>query len=335
MQQHPKCLQENLIDEKILKPFKHTDYLYFYKHVAEIIKPFIKNKPIATKIFIPKGPKLIKRATKLTQLYVEDILNNVNDKFLEIRSKYHLREVLDKINKKQHLIWQYFFPKKDIEFFYSTNGEVFGGKFKAKKIKLDRIFFDIDRKNINLRTVTKIMISFVHLLEKDKEVKEFIKKNISDYKTFVMYTGNSWHIYLILDKQIDETIYFKYVKHHREEKTQSLTTIIVDKLRNTFNNINIGHEKVEKNVIIDPSQTPFGKLARLPYSLHIKEAKLIDGIAIPMNMTLKQQIINTDTTNKKNFEKTYKQLIDYLNKFTLHYIIKNKDQLKKELEEVI
>ena len=43
-----------------------------------------------------------------------------------------------------------------------------------------------------------------------------------------------------------------------------------------------GHQKVKGAVIIDPSQTPSGKLCRIPFDLHLKDARTIDGIAIPL-----------------------------------------------------
>ncbi len=38
---------------------------------------------------------------------------------------------------------------------------------------------------------------------------------------------------------------------------------------------------------IDPSQTPSGKLCRIPLgSLHMKDAKTVDGISIPITTTM-------------------------------------------------
>lgn len=34
---------------------------------------------------------------------------------------------------------------------------------------------------------------------------------------------------------------------------------------------------------MDTSNTPPGKLARCPFSLHIKDSKTIDGIAVPLS----------------------------------------------------
>jgi hypothetical protein len=45
-----------------------------------------------------------------------------------------------------------------------------------------------------------------------------------------------------------------------------------------------GHERRKGALILDSSNTPPGKLARCPFSLHIKDAETIDGIAIPLEM---------------------------------------------------
>ena len=36
--------------------------------------------------------------------------------------------------------------------------------------------------------------------------------------------------------------------------------------------------------MIDPSQTPSGKLARAPFSLHMRDAKTVDGVAVPVDL---------------------------------------------------
>jgi hypothetical protein len=43
-----------------------------------------------------------------------------------------------------------------------------------------------------------------------------------------------------------------------------------------------GHERRKGALILDSSNTPPGKLARCPFSLHIKDSETIDGIAIPL-----------------------------------------------------
>jgi len=45
-----------------------------------------------------------------------------------------------------------------------------------------------------------------------------------------------------------------------------------------------GHERKRGALILDSSNTPPGKLGRCPFSLHIKDAKTIDGIAVPVTL---------------------------------------------------
>lgn len=44
-----------------------------------------------------------------------------------------------------------------------------------------------------------------------------------------------------------------------------------------------GHVKVKKAISIDPSQTPSGKLCRVPLgSLHMKDAQTVNGVSVPL-----------------------------------------------------
>jgi purine nucleoside permease len=56
----------------------------------------------------------------------------------------------------------------------------------------------------------------------------------------------------------------------------------VEELKKRKLKVTGSHEKVAGLVSIDPSQTPSGKLARSPFSLHIKDEKTVDGVAIPL-----------------------------------------------------
>jgi hypothetical protein len=44
-----------------------------------------------------------------------------------------------------------------------------------------------------------------------------------------------------------------------------------------------GHARQKDVLILDTSNTPPGKLARCPFSLHIKDSKTIDGICVPVS----------------------------------------------------
>ena len=79
-----------------------------------------------------------------------------------------------------------------------------------------------------------------------------------------------------------------------------------------------GHEKKKDYIVIDPSQTPSGKLARVPLGcLHIKNFEP-DGISIPLseNMLYDDKIVEwlrnlTPECVVKNVEKFSKHLWSY------------------------
>lgn len=77
---------------------------------------------------------LLKRSTKLPKLNIKDF-EEVTPELLKLRTQ-HLNDVKDKLSPAQIRLWEYIFPRKNVELFYATNGE------KGKRI--DRILFDID-----------------------------------------------------------------------------------------------------------------------------------------------------------------------------------------------
>ena len=48
---------------------------------------------------------------------------------------------------------------------------------------------------------------------------------------------------------------------------------------------------------MDTSNTPPGKLARVPFSFHIKDSKTIDGIAVPISQ---EELADTKLISKLN-----------------------------------
>ncbi|MBI5347301.1 MAG: hypothetical protein HZB66_01685, partial [Candidatus Aenigmarchaeota archaeon] len=80
----------------ILKPKGQTDVLLYYSKIAETLGTFLKGKMLASKIWIPNGPYLIKRGSKIEPLYIEDM--KISDEFLELRRK-NLADVKHKLTK--------------------------------------------------------------------------------------------------------------------------------------------------------------------------------------------------------------------------------------------
>lgn len=263
--------------KKIISPFGKRDVLEYYSIVAKKLKKFLKNKEIATKVWLPTG-FFLKRGSKEIPLYIQEM--KVSKKLMELRSEMKLNKAREKISKKEEKIWKYFPQDKLIEFFYATNKE---GKNKP----IERIFIDIDRgKNITAEQSRKVALILVEMIKKDKEFRRLIK-----FKIFIMWTGKSFHVYLLLKKQVPNNFYGKYLAYSKHSPLENFIGKWAKRIEEQLKiNIAGGHEKKANEIILDPSGTPSGKLARCPFSLHIKNAKEIDGISVPLNEKMLRDI---------------------------------------------
>jgi len=288
----------------LLRPFGHTEVLLYYGIVATKLKKFLHGKEIAAKNWIPKGfmPYLIKRGSKLEPLHVEEF-NDITPQFLEIRGKIeNLKDARAKLTKTQAKIWEYFLPRKLSDFFYATNSEGPGKE-------LDKIFYDIDRKGESASNAQIVASKLIETIKKDKDFKQ-------DYEIFVMWTGSSFHVYLMLKQKITNSFYNKEIHFSKDKPLESFTGRWANKIKQETNiKVIGGHEKKLGYINIDPSQSPSGKLARCPFSLHMRTAREIDGIAIP----LKQEMLKD------------KNLIKKLEAYTPEKVIAELDKLAKNL----
>ncbi len=293
------------LSKDVIRPFGEMDVLPFYSSVSAKLKKFLKGKELATKVLLqdPNMPKLLHRGSKEEPLYIEE-MEEVDDDFLALR-KAHLGEVRDKLTKTQQKIWAYFPPRKLIDFLYATNGEKPGGP-------IDRVFIDIDRgKGVTSRQAQLVT---------DVLVNEIIPKEAylpTKREPFVMWTGSSFHVYLFLNKPAPNKFYvknFQYSKNDPEANFTGEWAKIIAK--ETGLKVVGGHEKQENQINIDPSQTPSGKLARVPLgSLHMKDADTIDGLSVPIG--------------KKMLKKS--DLIEKLKSYTPEKVLKELDSLAKLL----
>lgn len=257
----------------ILHPFGELDLLYYYSIVSNGLQDFLKSKELATKIALSgKIPKMLKRGTQILPIYIQD-MQEVDEDFLKLRVGHHLKDVREKLNLKQILIWEYFFPRKMMDFFYACNREHPG-------LPIERIFIDIDKgKKVDSETAREVCGA---LLQEIKDDKKF--NSLLSYKPFIMWTGNSFHIYLLLKKRVSPIFYDKYLSYSGEKNTNNFPYIWASSIsKKTGIDVKAGHEKTEDYLIIDTSGTPSGKLARAPFSLHIKNPDEFDGIAIPLS----------------------------------------------------
>jgi DNA primase len=286
--------------KEVLKNYGELDVLGYYSKVASYLRDFLKGKEIATKTYINPKFFFLRRGSNSPSLLIDD-LKAVDEKMLELR-KGSLKDVKNQLNGKQVLVWEYFVPRKLVQLFYATNGEHSGKN-------IERIFIDIDKtKDVKAETAQEVAKKLIEIIKKDKEFNKLVK-----YKTFLMWTGNSFHIYLLLKKQVNKDFYDKYLAYHKNNPLDSFigrwASLIKEK---TGINVEGGHEKLKSKIIIDPSGTPSGKLARAPFSIHIDERALrIDGVAVPVS---EQQLGDRNLVSKLrrlNPEKVLKNIKNY------------------------
>ncbi len=298
-----------MIGEKteILKPFGELDVLGLYRKIAPYLEEFLEGKEIASKTWVPKAkiPYFLNRAGKLGELWIEDF-RQIDEEFLKLRVGHHLNEVKDGLNERQIKLWRYFVPRKYSEFYYATNGE---GEGKA----IERIFIDIDRTNLSPLKSLKVTRLLVELIEKQiEEDDEFsIVKSIAVY-----WTGSSFHVYCFLSKPQPADFYEKLQFHSETVLFQSWTDVWVRKIRQMVDfKVTGGHEKRDNYIVIDPSQTPSGKLARVPLGcLHIKNYEP-DGISVPLS----EKMLYDDG------------IIEWLKSLTPEEVVKKAENLSKYL----
>jgi hypothetical protein len=218
-------------------------------------------------------------------LYVSEIVKNVSEGMLSLRNK-HLDEVRNKLNKTQIKIWDYFVPRKLIDFLYATNNE-------GVNKKIERIFFDIDRSNLSSEKARIVAKELVYLIKTDKEFNKLVK-----YDVMPMWTGHSFHVYLFLNKEVSPEFYNKHLMFSKSKPLESFTGRWANEIsKKTKIKVIGGHEKVKNYINIDPSQTPSGKLARAPFSLNIKNFK-IAGVALPLTI---QDLDNNNLIQKLKY----------------------------------
>ncbi len=266
-------LSELVKTRELLKPFGHTDVLLYYGIVGQKLLGFLKGKEMSAKVWIPNGPQILKRGSKLPPLWIEEFVAGIDETFLKIRAEGGLAEAKGKISTLQAKIWEYFPPRKLADLFYATNRE---GQGKM----MDRIFYDIDRSNLPAEKAQKVAAAFVDMIASDREFNKLV-----DYRPFVMWTGHSFHVYLMLKKPITPQFYSQHIHFSKEKPESSFTGRWAAQLRAELDiPIGGGHEKVANRITLDPSQTPSGKLARAPFSLHMADARTVDGVAIPLSI---------------------------------------------------
>ncbi len=290
-------VREEVKSKNVLKPFGELDVLYYYSRVAPLLVRFLKNKEIATKIYL-KNINLLKRATKQEPLFVDEIKTSLA--FLKLRAKGHLDEVRDKINKQQEKLWDYFFPRKLIELHYAVNSE-------NTLADLDRVYFDIDAKGVSAELAVGVVKELINTIKKDKD----LNKQIKIKKFFILWTGNSFHVYLLLQNKISHSQYMNLFQIKKDKKITFVEKWAQGIDKKFSFKVLAKHEK-QKGIIIDPSQSPPGKLGRCPFSLHVKSYKEYNGIAVPVSEAELSNKNLIDELKTLSPEKVLKNLNKYI-----------------------
>lgn len=294
--------------DSLITPFGEIDVLLFYGVIAERLDKYLADREIAGKIWMPQGKVryLLKRGSKLEPLYAHEIVEAIDMDFLELRSsKEHLKDVKNDISHLQNKVWQYFLPRKLADFFYATNYENAGGE-------VDRIFFDIDRfKGMSAEQAQETTRTFVETIKDDEEFQNLLGKN-SD--PFIYWTGNSFHVFFFLDNKKPNSFYEKYFQYSKNDPKQNFTGKWAKKVNEQVDfKVIGGHERRGNSINIDPSQSPSGKLSRVPLgSLHMKDANTIDGVSVPIT----QKMLYDDDLASKLVDYRPKDIIINLDSFS-------------------
>ena len=278
-----------------LHQYWDLDVLWRYSKITPYLKKRLHSKEIASKIVGEKFV-LLKRWTKSTPLFIDDF-KEIDEKYLGLRAKHHLDDVKDQLTPKQVVLRQYFVPRKLINFFYACNNE-YGNT-------IDRIFIDIDRQTNSADDARKVASELIRIILSDKQFTKLVQ-----YKTLILRTGASFHIYLLLKKSIDHVFYDSYLSYGKGKEGSFPTKRAAEVSKITKMNVVAGHERRKWALVLDTSNTPPGKLARCPFSLHIKDSKTIDGIAVPIS---KEELADSKLISKlqKLTPETIRKNIDH------------------------
>lgn len=277
--------------EDPVRPFGEPDVLLFYGAIAPYVSKYLHGKMIATKTWLPSGrvPFFLRRGSKDPPLYIEDMVKAITPELIEKRHSIpDLKSARREIDDTQELVWSYFVPRKLVDLFYATNGE---GEGKPVK----RIFFDIDRgegvKPEDSLEAAKLLVE--NMMADDTVMK------MADGKPFVSWTGASFHVFLELKEAIPAEEYGRLfeVSTVRSSGTNAEKWVAGIK-SGVKSKVAAGHDRVKGAVTIDPSQTPSGKLCRVPLgALHMKDAKTIDGVSVPLTLDMLEKDILGELTS--------------------------------------
>ncbi|MGB9979335.1 hypothetical protein [Methanobacterium sp.] len=298
--------------ENLINPFGQTDVLLLYGIAASKLKKYLGDRELAGKIWMPSGRMryLLKRGSKLEPLFAHELEEAVTLEFLELRSKTeHLSSAKGELTDLQAKVWQYFLPRKLSDFFYATN-------YEGPGKEIDRIFFDIDRSaGISAEQSHETTRIFVETINEDNKLEDLL----GNYELFINWTGNSFHVLFFLDESMPSSFYDEHFQYSKNDPERNFTGKWAKKINEQVEfKVAGGHERQGNSINIDPSQTPSGKLCRVPLgSLHMKDPETINGVSVPI-------------TEKMLYNEN---LVPKLTSYTPKDIIENLSEIEKHLPE--
>lgn len=259
--------------EDVLYPVEQLDVLLLYGVVADANSAYLGDRELASKVHIADGPTLLKRGSDQEPLTANELRAAVDEEFLERRNRSRgLEEAQASLTSEQEKAWRYFPPRQFCELLYATNYEGAGKP-------IGRVFYDIDRgAGTSGEQALAVTRAFVEFLEADDVAQEITDSMV------ISFTGNSFHVDLLLADDHPPAFYADEVYTTEGEDLDSITDRGVRAVRAAVDVPVVGgHERQADCVNIDPSQTPSGKLNRVPLgSLHMADAETVDGVSVPV-----------------------------------------------------
>lgn len=300
-----------------LKPFGRTETLLFYGLAAPCLEKFLAGKLVAAKNWIPNGPmpSLIKRGSREPPLSADEMAEGITPGFLQLRAEEeHLDKARSKLSPLQQKIWSYFLPRKLADFFYATNGETPGKP-------IDRIFFDIDRgEKMAHAQAQEAAKALVETIRDDSGFASEAGKLVAGEPS-ACWTGSSFHVYLFFKQPQQAGVYEKFFQYSKNNPLGNYTGRWAEEVKKrTGLKVIGGHEKAGDAIVIDPSQTPSGKLCRVPLgSLHMSDAKTVDGVSAPVDEKMLDDRKLTDELRELTPKKLIEEIGEWAKKMPAQF----------------
>jgi hypothetical protein len=258
-----------------IRPFGDVDVLLYYGAIAPYLLGYLRGRELASRIWLPgTGRKLLKRGSKDAPLFIEDMAEAVTPGLVEARHKIkELKEARTLITGKQAAVWEYFVPRKLADFFYATNGEGEGRE-------ISRVFFDVDRGDgTTAADALQVARLLIEEIRSDESISEHVKG-----EPYISWTGFSFHVLLELKRPQPARFFDECLRVSAVKALDTPASAWVEGVKKRAKVPVVGgHVKAKGAISIDPSQTPSGKLCRVPLgSLHMRDARTVNGVSLPL-----------------------------------------------------